>query len=117
MSVCETQVSPVGVCRATAPAASASHPLCASNCFGIASYLNMDIPFLPSASKSLETYRFGVEGCLDLVNQRRSLEGGFPPLGSAWHHLSQGDLSYSSMKVVFEMPFTFPKSINETVNL
>lgn len=33
-------------------------------------------------SKSLKTYRFCVEGCLDLVSERRSLarslEGGFP---------------------------------------
>lgn len=47
-----------------------------------------------------------MKGCLDLVNQRSSLEGGFPLLGSVRYHLSQGDLIYSSVKVVFEMSFT-----------
>lgn len=49
-----------------------------------------------------------MKGCLDLVNQRRSLEGALPLLGSVQYHLSQGDLIYSSVKVVFEMSFTFP---------
>lgn len=53
---------------------------------------------------------------LDLENQSGSLEGG-SPLPGPRYHLSQGDLIYQSMKVVFEMPFTFSKSIREAVAL
>jgi hypothetical protein len=106
VSVCRS-LRPLGLWHLLPPLASPTH--CVIKCVGMSHNLNLYIAFfLPSASKSLKTYRFCMKGCLDLVNQRRSLEGALPLLGSVQYHLSQGDLIYSSVKVVFEMSFTFP---------